>query len=114
MQYERQNHLKNDGGCLKRLDHLRYQRNENKTDERRNLFSSSFNLNVEVLKELIIGGEIGIASSCDPETKTGPAFFALGANYNMGRYLTIDGGLKLGLNKYEIDHSFILGFTIKF
>ncbi len=91
-----------------------YQRNENKTDERRNLFSSSFNLNVEVLKELIIGGEIGIASSCDPETKTGPAFFALGANYNMGRYLTIDGGLKLGLNKYEIDHSFILGFTIKF
>jgi len=91
-----------------------YKRNENRIDERRNLFSSSFSLNVEVLKDLIVGGEIGIASSCDPETKTGPAFFALGANYNMGRYLTIDGGLKLGLNKYEIDHSFILGFTIKF
>jgi len=91
-----------------------YQRNENKVGERKDLLSSSFALTIEPIKNLTIGGDIGIESNCCPKTKTPLAFFLFGANYKIGQHLTVDAGLKLGLNRYEVDHAFIAGFTLNF
>lgn len=91
-----------------------YRRNENKVEERKDIFSTSLALTVEPIKNLIIGGDIGISSNTCPKTKTAPAFFLLGGNYKIGKYITIDGGLKFGLNRFEVDHAIIGGMTVKF
>lgn len=91
-----------------------YTRNENRTDERKDLLSASFAITVETIKDLTIGGDIGLTSNNDPRIKTAPAFFLVGAHYKIGKYTTVDSGVKVGLNRYEADHAFIGGLTIKF
>lgn len=91
-----------------------YIRNENKINERRDLFSASFAITYEVIKDLTIGLDMAIASNADPKISTAPTSFLFGGNYKIGKYMTIDAGIKKGLNRYEIDHAFIGGFTLKF
>lgn len=91
-----------------------YTRNENKVCQRKDLFSTSFAFTYEVIKNLTIGGDIGISKNTDPKTKTAPAFFLFGGSYKTGKYITIDAGAKWGLNRYGIDHAFIGGITFKF
>ncbi len=91
-----------------------YTKNKNKVDERKDLFSTSLAITYEVIKDLTIGGDITISSNTDPRVSTAPASFLFGGNYKIGKYMTIDAGIKKGLNRYEIDHAFIGGFTLKF
>ncbi|HOV90999.1 MAG TPA: transporter [Syntrophorhabdaceae bacterium] len=91
-----------------------YTRNENKIDERKDLFSASCAITYEVIKNLTIGWDMVIASNANPKASTAPASFLFGGNYKIGKYTTIDAGIKKGLNRHEIDHAFIGGFTIKF
>lgn len=91
-----------------------YRRNENKVDERKDLFSASFAVTHEVLNGLTVGGDIGFSSNTDPKTKTAPAFFLFGGSYRIGRYLSVDGGVKFGLNRQEPGRSFTGGIAIRF
>lgn len=91
-----------------------YRRNENKIEERRDLFCASLAVTYEALKDLTIGGDIGISSNACPKTKTTPTFLLFGANYKIGKHITIDGGVKFGLNRYEVDQGVIGGITLKF
>lgn len=91
-----------------------YSRNENKVEERKDLWSASLAATYEVLKGLSVVGNVGIERNADPEIKTAPAFGLVGLNYSINDYITFDAGAKFGLNKQEVDHSVIAGITLSF
>lgn len=90
-----------------------YKRKENRTDERKDLLSSSFAITCKAIKNLTLGGDIGILQNTDPKTKTGPAFFLLGGSHRFGK-ISVDGGIRMGLNRYEVDKAYTGGVTINF
>jgi hypothetical protein len=91
-----------------------YIRNENKVDERNDLWSASVAATYEVIKGLNMVGDIGFQRNADPTVRTAPAFALVGLNYAVNDHVTLDAGFKFGLNKQEIDHSIIAGVTFNF
>lgn len=91
-----------------------YNRNENKLEEQKDLWSASFAATYEVLKGLNIVGNIGIERNADPEIKTAPVFGLVGVNYSINDNITFDAGVKFGLNRQEVDHAVIVGITFSF
>jgi hypothetical protein len=91
-----------------------YTRNENKVDERKDLWSASLLATYEILKGLNIGGNIGLERNPDPAVKTDPAFGLVGLNYPINDHVMLDAGYKFGLNKQEVDYGIIAGLTLSF
>lgn len=91
-----------------------YARNENKADEREDLWSASLAATYEVVKGLNIVGDIGFARNADPTVQTAPAFALVGFNYAVNDHVMFDAGFKVGLNKQQVDHSIIAGVTFNF
>ncbi|OPY67626.1 MAG: hypothetical protein A4E57_02218 [Syntrophorhabdaceae bacterium PtaU1.Bin034] len=91
-----------------------YARNENKLDERKDLWSASLAASYEPIKGLNIVGDIGFERNADPTVQTAPAFALIGANYAVNDHVTFDAGIKFGLNKQEVDHAIIAGVTLNF
>lgn len=91
-----------------------YSRNENKVDERKDLWSASLAATYEAVKGLNIVGDIGFARNADPTVRTAPAFALVGLNYAVNDHIMLDAGFKVGLNKQEVDHSIIAGITFNF
>lgn len=91
-----------------------YTRNENKVDERKDLWSASLAAAYEAIKGLNIVGDIGFERNADPTVKTAPAFALVGLNYAINDHVMLDAGYKFGLNKCEIDHGIIAGVTFNF
>ncbi len=91
-----------------------YSRNENKVDERKDLWSASLAATYEAVKNLNIVGDIGFERNADPTVRTAPAFALVGLNYAVNDYVMFDAGYKFGLNKQEVDHSIIAGVTLSF
>ncbi len=93
---------------------LGYIRNENKVDERRDLWHISLASEVEVIKDLKAVANIGLERNFDRDSNTHPAFILGGLIYSINENFDIDFGVKGGLNKPEMDLTFLVGMTLRF
>lgn len=91
-----------------------YIRNENKNDERKNLWHASLATTVDVTKNLKLVGNIGAERNTDISTNTHPAFILGGLIYSITENFDIDFGIKGGLTKPETDYSLLSGITYRF
>ena len=91
-----------------------YMRNENKLEEREDLWHLSLAGEVEVLKGLKLVGNIG--AERNPERASGrhPAFILGGVIYSVTENLDFDLGVKAGLNDAETDYAFLAGLAFRF
>jgi len=93
---------------------LGYIRNENKRDERKNLWHASLAATVEVVKDIKVVGNIGIQRHTDRNINIDPAFILGGLIYSLSENFDIDFGVKGGLTKPETDYSVLAGITWRF
>lgn len=93
---------------------LGYIRNENKADERENLWHVSAAAHVKATEKLGIVANIGIERNTDSVVNTHPAFVLGGVIYSIAENLDIDIGIKGGLNKPETDYSLLAGLAWRF
>lgn len=93
---------------------LGYMRNENRADERKNLWHASIACAVEVLKDLKVVGNIGVERNTDRTIDAHPAFILGGIIYSLSENLDMDFGIKAGLNKPETDYAILAGIAWRF
>lgn len=93
---------------------LGYIRNENKADERKDLWHASVAGEVEVMKDLRLVGNVGVERNTDRTVDVHPAFVLGGIIYSLSENLDIDFGVKGGLNKPEADYSVLAGLAWRF
>ncbi|MCX8026985.1 MAG: transporter, partial [Thermodesulfovibrionales bacterium] len=93
---------------------LGYTYNDNKIDERKDIWKVSAATEVEVMKGLKVVADIGIEKNTDKSSNTNPAFVIGGLIYSIAKNLDIDFGIKAGLNKAEADMTVLAGMTFKF
>lgn len=93
---------------------LGYIRNENKADERKNLWHASLAATVEAIKNLTVAANVGIERNVDSNVNTHPAFILGGVIYSLSDNLDIDAGIKAGINKPETDYSVLAGLAWRF
>jgi len=93
---------------------LGYIRNENKADERKNLWHASLAGEVEVMRYLKIVGNIGMERNSDRTLDIHPAFILGGVIYSLTENIDIDFGIKGGLNKPEADYAVLAGISWRF
>lgn len=93
---------------------LGYIRNENKFDDRKNLWHISLASEIELAKELKLVANIGMERNPDRESNTHPAFILGGIIYTVAEKVDIDFGVKAGLNKAEVDYALLAGLTYRF
>ncbi|MFZ5998325.1 MAG: transporter [Nitrospirota bacterium] len=93
---------------------LGYIRNENKADERKDLWHASIASEVEVIKNLRAVANIGIERNGDKASNDHPAFVLGGVIYSINENLDIDVGIKGALNKPETDYTFLAGLAWRF
>ncbi|MEW6162517.1 MAG: transporter [Nitrospirota bacterium] len=91
-----------------------YKRNENKLDEREDIWHASLSPRVEVANNLNVVADIGMETNPDKSSNTHPAFILCGFIYSISEDLDVDFGLKGGLNKPEADYSILAGITLRF
>jgi len=93
---------------------LGYVRNENKADERKDIWYASLAGEVEVVKNLKVVANIGVKRNPDDASNTHPAFILGGLIYSLSENFDIDFGIKGGLNKPETDYSILAGIAWRF
>jgi hypothetical protein len=93
---------------------LGYMRNENKLDERTNLWHASLATELEILEGLKAVANIGIERNPDKESNTDPAFILGGFIYSVSDWLDLDIGVKGGLTRPEADYTVMAGLTVRF
>lgn len=91
-----------------------YMRNENRLDERENLWHLSLAAEVEVMKDLKLVGNIGVERNAERDSKREPAFILGGLIYSITEHLDIDFGVKAGVNHTETDYAILAGMAIRF
>lgn len=91
-----------------------YRRNENDTDERKDIWGGDLAAVVTVAKPLKLVANVGTKTNTDRTAATDPAFFLGGLIYSITDKIDLDLGYKRGLNKAEADNTYIGGLTIKF
>jgi hypothetical protein len=93
---------------------LAYFRNENKGDDRNDLWHASFASTFEIIKGLKLVGDIGVDSNPDRISSTLPAYILGGFIYSPTENFDIGLGIKGGLTKSEMDISVRGGITWRF
>ncbi|MDI6761874.1 MAG: transporter [Thermodesulfobacteriota bacterium] len=91
-----------------------YFRNENKVNERKDLWHVSLATEVEVVKDLKIVGNIGMERNPEKDSHRNPAFLLGGVIYSVTENLVLDFGVKYGLNKPETDYTLLVGISFRF
>lgn len=82
--------------------------------ERKDLWHASLAGEIEIIKNLKAVANIGVARNPEEESTTHPAFILGGFIYSFNEQLDIDGGVKAGLNKAEVDTVLLVGLTYRF
>ncbi|MBZ0158039.1 MAG: transporter [Alphaproteobacteria bacterium] len=90
-----------------------YLRNENKVEERKDLWHASLAAEVAVLKDLRAVANIGVERNPDPALSTAPAFILGGLIYSLSENIDLDAGIKGGLNRPEADYAVLAGITVR-
>ncbi|HSW63298.1 MAG TPA: transporter [Dissulfurispiraceae bacterium] len=93
---------------------LGYSRNENKAEDRKDLWHASAAAEVEVVKDLKAVANVGVERNPDAASSTNPAFALGGFIYQISERFSVDGGVKFGLTKPEDDVAYLFGVTMKF
>lgn len=93
---------------------LGYKKNENKIDERKDIWHASLAGELEVIKGLKAVANVGVERNPDKSSNTHPAFIIGGLVYSVTEDLDIDIGVKGGLNKPETDITTMAGITLRF
>jgi hypothetical protein len=91
-----------------------YIRNENRADEEKNIWHASFAAEYKITDHFEIVGNIGIERNRDKTVGQDPAFLLGGVIYEITENVTIDLGVKYGLNAAENDWSVMPGMALRF
>ena len=95
-------------------DNLGYMRNENNSDERKDIWHASFAATWEVIKDLKLVANVGIERDRDDEANEDPAFIIGGIIYSVNEHFDVDLGVKGGLTRSETNISALAGVTLSF
>jgi len=90
-----------------------YTRNENKLEEKKDLWAASFAPEVKLGKDTRIVGEARMSKNTDYSCGTDHAFTSVGINYALTEKIDINLGYKAGLNEAEPDHTLLAGITVR-
>ncbi len=93
---------------------LGYKRNENRINERKDLWYASLAGEMEILKNFKAVANIGVARNPEEESIPHPAFILGGFIYSFNEQLDGGFGVKAGLNKAEVDTVLLVGLTCRF
>jgi len=93
---------------------LGYKRNENKVDEREDLWHASLAGEMKISKDLKVVANIGIEKNPDRCSSIDPAFIIGGIIYSIRENLDVDFGLKSWLSNLDTDYSVLAGLTLRF
>jgi len=93
---------------------LGYVRNENKIEERLDLWHISLAAVVEVFQNLNLVANMGLEENRNKENDEPPVFLLGGIIYALTENFNIDFGLKIGLNGPETDFSVLAGLAWRF
>ena len=85
---------------------LGYNRNENKVDERKDIWHASLASTVEVIKDIKLAANIGAERNPDKSSNTHPAFIIGGLIYSISENFDIDFGIKGGLTSLRLTTQF--------
>ena len=91
-----------------------YLYNENTAGERKNIWSASLDAQVEVVRDLKVALDVGVATNPDSSSNTPPAYILGGLIWSIRENLDIGLGVKGGLTKPETDISVRGGITLRF
>ena len=91
-----------------------YIRNNNKHDERENLWHASLAAEYEISESFTGIANIGCERNSDRDDKSIPAFLLGGCVYTINDLCDIDAGLKWGFTNPETDITVLAGVTIHF
>jgi hypothetical protein len=93
---------------------LGYIVNENTAEEKKDLWHASLASTVALTEQLTAVVDVGIASNPDPSASADPAFLLAGMIYTLSDGLSLDCGIKYGLNNSETDYTVLAGITWAF
>lgn len=94
--------------------HSEFKLQEDKEANRRDIWSASVAVTVNVMENLQLVANVGLETSGDKESDTPPAFFIGGAIYSLTDYLDLDLGFKVGLTRPEADFGVLAGVAVRF
>ncbi len=90
-----------------------YARNENRVDEREDIWHASLAGEAKVAEDVAVVANIGVERDPDKASGASPAFILVGIIYSFSDALDIDLGIKGGLSETETDLSVLAGITIR-
>jgi long-subunit fatty acid transport protein len=93
---------------------LGYVQNENKVDERENLWHASLAAERKVHEDLRLVANLGTERNPEKTSDTDPVFILGGLIYSLTSNLDLDLGIKVGLTSSETDYAFLAGVTFRF
>ncbi len=82
--------------------------------ELKDVWHYSLAVEYEMANNLLLVGNIGGETNPDKGSGTHPAFVLGGLIYNVSEALSVDAGIKAGLNKAEPDYAVLAGLTFAF
>jgi hypothetical protein len=93
---------------------LGYKRNENKLDQREDIWQALAAVEWKVMKSLKLVANAGIERNHDRASSIDPAFILGGISYSVSENIDIELGVKAALTSAEPDYAFIGGITFSF
>jgi hypothetical protein len=93
---------------------LGYVRNENKVDERNDLWQASLATTYEMVKDLKFCADIGVITNKDKTSEVEPSYLLAGLIYSARGNIDVSLGVKFGLTKPEKDWALLPGVTYRF
>jgi hypothetical protein len=93
---------------------LGYIRNENRIEQRKNIWHASLASTYEVIKGLKLVGDIGAETNTDRSSKTPPVYILGGIIYSVSEHIDVGVGIKGGLTGPEKDITVRGGITWAF
>lgn len=93
---------------------LGYYRNNNRFEEKENLWHASLAAELKASEAVRIVGNIGIEENPDTASDTDPAFALAGIIYAVSENFDIDLGYKVGLSSAETDSTVLAGMAFRF
>ncbi|HPJ96014.1 MAG TPA: transporter [Syntrophales bacterium] len=91
-----------------------YIQNENKNDERKELWHASLAVEYSVLEKLRLVANFGVDRNADRASQTNPCWGIGGIIYSLTDSLDLDAGVKAALNGVAPDYSLLAGLTWSF
>ncbi|MEW5744206.1 MAG: transporter [Nitrospirota bacterium] len=93
---------------------LAYTRNENKVDERKDIWYASLSGELPLTKKLRFIANTGIQTNTGRMSRSSPAFILGGFNYEVTDTFAVNLGIKGGLNNAETDYTMLAGIAWRF